>query len=101
MWHTSHQAGRGGDEAVSILSVMAEAIGRRDTRAPEGITVTVVTDREDLAVQAGPLVAKVLFPDRRFGQVLDVEAIEVKGCAFAVTVRDLGPKGPRPIGKGF
>lgn len=86
---------------MSILSVMAEAIARRDTRAPEGITVTVVTQRADLAEQAGPLVAKALFPDRRFGGVLLVEPIEVDALGFAVTVQDLGPKGPRPIGKGF
>ncbi len=86
---------------MSILSVMAEAIARRDTRAPEGITVTVVTQDPAMAEQAGPLVAKVLFPDRRFGQVLLVESIDVDAFGFAVTVQDLGPKGPRPIGKGF
>lgn len=54
---------------------------------PEAIEVLVVTESEDMARLAGPMLARILHPGRRFGEVLHAEPAE---SGWAVAVRDLG-----------
>jgi hypothetical protein len=65
------------------------------TDIPEGISVFVVaTVNEDLASLVGPMLAKRLYPDRRFGRVLLVEWLEPDADrpvgGYEVVVEDLG-----------
>lgn len=52
------------------------AAARASAAAVEGVSFLVVTDDPDDAVMVAPMLAKVLHPDRRFGEVLHVEAVE-------------------------
>ena len=75
---------------MSIESLTEMAQWRGD-HGPEGIEVVVVTDDPDIARRVAPMLARTLFPDRRFGPILHVgdETLPVQG--IPVVVRDLGP----------
>lgn len=55
---------------------------------PEAVSVFVVTDSEDMAREVGPMLARVLYPDRGLGAVLHIEPLtaEVRGFEVAVHV---------------
>lgn len=55
----------------------------------EGAEVLVITTDPEVARKVGPAVARELYPDRRFGAVLNVEEC---AAGHLVTVEDKGSK---------
>lgn len=67
-----------------MQEVINEVASRRG-RPPEAVSVFVVTDDEAMARLAGPRLAALLWPGRRYGEALHVERAE-GGFEVAVEV---------------
>lgn len=70
---------------ADIMDTILEAMDE----APEGVSLEVLTTDPDIAAEAAPMMARILFPDRAFGRVLHSEP---SANGTEVVVEDLGPR---------
>lgn len=77
-----------------LSDVIVQNIRDQQARGPEGVSFYVVgTDSADIAREIGPMLAERLQPERRWGRVLHVGAMEVSADGWEVVVEDRGAYG--------
>lgn len=80
--------------SIESLTQQAAEAGQWRRENPEGVSVLVVTDDTQVVERVAPMLARTLYPDRRFGPILHVGMAEqlVNAVGIEVVIEDRGAR---------